>query len=383
MAARDSEAGTLALLRMIGCPLVGDDAGDVVEDERLFNLAVVNKIPLLYLERLAQRGRLDRLRPQYEEQQRMLALSQKSLVKASSTLRRAGIAHVFFKTVKPFPSVPGDIDVLTLGGDPAYLGAIGALLREGFRPQVGQFVDSGDLTGDGDLLQVARRVARPTFGVKHVSPNGVDLVDPETNFSIDLQRHFGMSYLVFIDSETLVDKVTIESLPSGVEVALLPPGLDLGIVIVHSMMEQLFLLGEFYSLASHLSRSSNALVDSLVEFLHRNKATHSLRRFAGISAALCQRAYGTVPQQLGYLLECVGVSVDRAVSSMETLGMPSRYSGTSVFRLLAEKTADPVFRASLLTQLTRMADPRLASQVFRHVLWYRTRKAYLKGPRLP
>jgi hypothetical protein len=88
-----NESLTIRLLRVIGSPFVPDSEmhGDDIESLELYELSVKNKISLLYLETLQKRGRLIRLKPQYEEMRRKYTNFSNAFARAARILNNGNI----------------------------------------------------------------------------------------------------------------------------------------------------------------------------------------------------------------------------------------------------------------------------------------------------
>jgi len=127
---------TIEIIRTIGSPFVHDEMLPAEEDVKLYQYAIANKIPLLYLESIKSQGKLNQLTAQYSEEctkhQRFL----NAIAKVSRIFEMSDIEYSLVKTLKPYPSVPNDIDVIIMGDDRMYRRAIEALLRAHYIPFV-------------------------------------------------------------------------------------------------------------------------------------------------------------------------------------------------------------------------------------------------------
>ena len=125
---------TIKLLRVVGSPFTetlelpqdGKEAGG------LYALSIRNKMPLLYLDRLKKQGKLGELEAAYDKRSARQGKFYSSITSTSEILDAAGIEYALIKTVKPYPVVPNDVDILCLGANNEYLKARQALLEAGY-----------------------------------------------------------------------------------------------------------------------------------------------------------------------------------------------------------------------------------------------------------
>ena len=118
------ESPTVRLLRTIGSPFAPAGETLITESLELYNHAVKNKIPLLYLEVLKQQGKLNELKRKYEEEHTRYSKFLDAIAKVSKTLDAANIDFTVFKTLRPYPVALNDVDILILGNDDMYKVAI-------------------------------------------------------------------------------------------------------------------------------------------------------------------------------------------------------------------------------------------------------------------
>ena len=380
----EPESSTLRLLRVIGSPLVNATRlrVDICESElfKLYQLAVKNKIPLLYLEEvLKKQEHLSKLKHKYAEERRRYSEFMNTIGRLAEVLESAKIEYALFKTIKPYPAVPVDVDLLTLGDDKAYQKAVEVLLKAGYPPQTPNIVNIADLADDDDYKRAAKLLTKPTYGKRHVSPTGTDFLDPKYGVDIDLQKDIAISYLIYLDKNKFGNRVAQFRVPGGKEVKTLSPKADLMSVIAHSLMEQLYLLGEFYSFLYHLSEMNEASISAFVGFAKENRLVAAVRAFATVTAELHRAAYGSIPDKLELILEKTAFEATEAKSlERAKFKMPHKYRTSTVAKVLLEKLREQRFRKSVLTQIMGMLDPRLTKLVIQQLVDKRRRETYLE-----
>jgi len=351
----DSQSNqTIKLLRTIGSPLLPNKEPSVngTESLDLYNLGVKNKIPLLYLEALKQQGKLNKLKMKYDEEYAKYLKFLYRLNEVAKILDAAEVEYAIFKTIKHYPAVPGDIDIVVFGDNDTYRRANEIFLKAGYR--------------------YAKEV-------DNTSPTLPDLIDREGDIAIDLQEELELNYVIYMDKNKFRGHIVKRKTPSGAEIKTLTPELDLATVIIHSITENLYLIGEFYTLLYSLSTMNEREIDDFVAVLKENKITAAAKSFGTITAVLHDAAYGVIPDKLEYALSKLGYEKSEAEALVKSdFKMPHRYSLSTVVKVILEKMREKRFRRSVGMQMVKMLNPRLTKYLIGEVIERRRREYYLK-----
>lgn len=347
---------TIKLLRTIGSPLLLKNEPFVngTASLELYDLAVKNKISLLYLEALKQQGKLNKLNKKYDEEYARYLNFLDRLGGVSKILENANIEYVIFKTIKPYPAVPGDVDIVILSDHDAYLNVTEILLKAGYKEVV------------------ARNGLSPTLP---------DLREPKGDIVIDLQEELELNYVIYLDKNKFRGHIVKREIAPGVEIKTLTPEVDLATVIIHSQTHNLYILGEFYTLLYVLSGMNEKEIDDFVAVLKENKITAAAKSFITITVVLHKAAYGVIPEKLEYALNKLGyekLEAGRLVKS--GFKMPHRYGMSTVAKVILEKMRERRFRESVKVQIGKMlTSPRLTKYMISEVIEMRRREYYLKN----
>ena len=376
---------SIKLLRTIGSPLQPTTkiSEEDNESSELYDHAVKNKIPLLYLESLKQQEELNKLKSKYKEEYARYLKFLDGVARVSEVLNAADIEYAIFKTIKPFPTVHGDADIIVLGDDGMYERAVEYLLKAGYASQLPGLVDVKALTNEEDYRKAAKILVKPThgkYGLGHISPTGTDLVDPERIIDIDLQKELALSYVIYMDKNNFKGHITEVELLNGAKIKTPTPELDLAIVIAHSLAEQMYLLGEYYAFLYRLSEMDEKGFNNFIDILKENKLTIAAKSFVTITAVLCEGAYGEVPEKVEGLLDEFGYEQSEAKRLVKSdFKVPHRYGGLALSKVVLEKMKEKRFRRSVALQLIKMVDPKLMRLVVRSLIEMRKREYYLKA----
>lgn len=342
---------TLRLLRTIGSPGIANKEPSVEESLELYDLAVKNKIPLLYLESLKRQGKLKKLKAKLDEEHEKYLKFIGGVDRVSKIFNDAKIEYALFKTIKPYPAVPGDIDIVVMG----------------------------DVTMCERAVEVLREAGYKYIGATNPGPSIEDLVDLKEGIIIDLQEEVSLSYLIYMDKNKFWDQITEITLPTGGKVKSTTSELDLAIATIHSMTEHLYILGDFYTFIYRLSEMSEKDINTFIDILDEHKIKGIARSFITITNALCEAAYGEKPEKLNYLLDELNYDACEEKNIIKNnFKMPHRYSTITIARTLLEKTKEKRFRRSVATQMLKMLNPRLTKFIVSEFIWRRKKEYYLK-----
>ena len=348
---------TIKLLRTIGSPLLPKKELFVngTESLELYDLAIKNKISLLYLEALKQQGKLNKLKRKYDEEYVKYLRFLDGVGGVSRTLDDAGIKYVIFKTIRPYPAVPGDVDLLILDNKGAYKKSYEIFHEAGYKDKEGVVVSGS---------------------------TGPDLIDRDVNIIVDLQWQLELSHVIYMDKNKFRGRIISRKIPQGAEIKVKTPTaeLDSGIVIIHSITEYLYLLGEYYTFLYLLSRMNEREIDDFVAVLKENKITAAAKSFVTIAAVLHEAAYGVIPQKLKHVLDKFGYEKLEATRLVKSdFKMPFRYSVSTGVKVILEKMGERRFRRSVGVQMVKMLmNPRLTKYLIGEVIERQRREYYLK-----
>ena len=345
---------TINLLRVIGSPGITREEPlvDDTESSELYDFAIKNKVPLLYLESLKRQGKLNTLKTKLDEEREKYLKFTGGVGRVSRIFNDANIEYALFKTIKPYPAVPGDIDILIMGDAAMYEKAIEVLREAGYK----------------------------YIGATNPGPSLEDLVDTINDIVIDLQEELSLSYLIYMDKNKFGNQITEIELPTGEEVKNLTPELDLAVVVIHSLTEHLCTLGDCYTFLYRLSEMSEKDINNFVDILEEHKIRGIAKAFITITEVLCEAAYGEKPENLDYLLNELNYDKMEAKNIIKSnFKMPHRYGTMTIGRTLLEKTKEKRFRRSVVTQLLKMLNPMLTKFIVSEFIKRRKREYYLKN----
>jgi hypothetical protein len=232
-----------------------------------------------------------------------------------SRAEAGAVEWAVFKTVRPFPFTPSDVDVVVLTADGARPLASG-LLERGYRPSGG-------------------------------APYTITLRDPQNDVGIDLYQEIAASRFVYLDRAALRPYRTWQ-VQGGVAVPMLQPVAELVAILAHAVYkEQLFTLADYLTLRYHGQTFGQADWDELLNLARANGVRHAvlwcLRVVRGIAHVVgdvlpwpeaLDRAVGValIPKKVPYRLLNPGMLSAAIAERVAVSGMARR----SIARLVAQ-----------------------------------------------
>jgi putative nucleotidyltransferase-like protein len=327
---------SISLVRMLGIvnkfqPTFQKENGN---PGSLFPLAKKNKIALLFLKTIATFGKYPEINNsllQYEEKNKSF-LDLTTFV--SNLFEKKKVSYSLFKTLKPFPSTPSDIDVL--------------------------FWSKRELERAIALLENNGCISLEK------SDYGLTMFSPKHKLNIDLTTQVAVSGFIYVDKEAIFKHVKTLQV-SGTTVQTLEPEVDLLVIAAHSLFkEQLYTLNDYYSFV--LSAQSWEKAIELSDSFHLKQSLNVvLETTIGITAS----AFGSlnpIETEIGHK-----VLLNRFGLDCHKLEFPKKYALGTIGTAYQNKIrTDAVSQKSLLRVVRLAAKPELYHRIVQHVI----RKTY-------
>ena len=293
----------LDLLSSVGIPGILDaDKKNISYENELMDLASLNKIELLYTQ-VAQSNKDNGLIQKYNE-------TLKTIIEISDAFNDHGLNYAIFKTIKPFPYTPSDVDILIAYNDLERAKTI--LSRRGYGS-----------------------IAKDIFCITMYKDMNIDLyLEP----SVANLPYLRSSVLMREKKTTLVDRSYVASLSSEAEFVA---------VCCHSFYkEQMFTLNDFITLAL---LAHTAQISKIIEI------ANELNVLGAIVPALGICRY--IVDELAIVLK-MNILFDKLVIPKIPISMmPYKFSTTIVTKMLLKKIVSDretrkYFPRALITNLS-------------------------------
>lgn len=308
----------LILLRAIAPHFTKVDRTKIDYSDEYYSLALINGIPLTYLESLQEN--LKQKISVYKKHTGHLRKLMEEIIHVSTLLERQNIDYAVFKTIRPYPEDTTDIDILNMENDNISL-IVKTFTKEGYR-----ILEKGPYT------------------ITFRSPNGVD---------VDVYNELNANWLIYIDKRVFRGCTKEVKLQNGYT-RLLSSEADQLIMIAHSVIKESYNLGHFLTTLYYLQNDRKEFTDKLVSLSIKNKLTIASRWYFTLSFLLCRDAYPTLIPEFIEVLYKLGGPHPRAYGVYEVQRFPPyTIDYFTLINVLKEKLDEPLFRRSLSNQLMR------------------------------
>jgi len=356
---------TIKLLRIVGSPFVRDHElelpGNELEALELYNYAIKNKIGLLYLEALNDRGKLEefRLKSNYEEEQEKYDKQLITVARVSELFNSSNVNYAVFKSIMPFPATPNDVDIIHFGSDVEFENAAELMLLSGYL----------EVKGQADAEQRMFHDARD--GKLWPHPHQKDVYD------VDLYQKISASHILYLDKRKLEGHV-IEINRFGTILKVLKPEAELVAIVIHSIIpEMLCTLFVYYSTLYYLAKMNSREINEFIDIAKENNAVYPIKVHFSVLAELHQAAHGFIPAQIEEILTKLGTDeLEKRNLFKNEFKTPHKYGLSTVVKTLLEKANEAECRRSVIKQLVYMLNPRHTKWVIHNIIWRRQRETY-------
>lgn len=352
---------SLDIIRAIGSPFDKNSEWSYRESEiqRLLDYATLNKVELLFLEAVKTYGTLGELKSVYQAKKHRYLETLVTAQRVASLFEEAQVDYALYKTVKPFPITPNDVDVLLFGDEGEQERAVVVLREAGFS------------TIGVAPLQTCMYDTRDGGQGSHDKQGGI--------YYVDLYREASASYVIYLSKELLEAELRLVETPTcNRQVRTLRPEADLLATLAHSVFpEQLYTLNDYFTTLYYLAQMGAEENARFVKMVRESSVEYAVRSSLGITAVLHKRAYGQVPSGLEVLLEALsGPTRETLRFTKKSSSTPYRYSMLAVTAFLLERAGEVQGRRSIMKQLTNMWRPQFTRYILQVAIERRRRKSY-------
>jgi len=293
-----------------------------------------NKIPLLFL-KIAASGiknhNLQHVLSQYEQRHKnTLGL----IAFTAKLLEKMGACYTFFKTLKPFPYTPSDVDVLLLSNE--------------------------------NLRTIIRVLKTQGCIPLEKSAYGITMFCSKYKMNLDLTTEIAVSGLIYVDKESLSSCISRFEIDGSI-VQTLKPSADLLVVGAHSIFkEQMFTLSDYYTFVMLTQYWKEA-----TRLTKKFQLEYAFNTMLKMAEALTIIAFGSA-NSLMRSFEEVGVA-NAKEASVQSFELPKRYDIATLTIAFLKKIKDnPVSKKSLFHIAQSASHPTFYKKFLEHA----TRKTY-------
>ena len=339
---------TIDIVTLIGSPFLRNERKIPSEDFllKVYDKAFKNRVAPLYLNRFYREDWSSQLKGLYAalRERENMTLNVLSDVAANlNAWNKHG--YVIFKSIKSYPAIPNDTDVLIFGGKKEFNSALEYLYYCGY------------IFHEWAPLQTTLYDSRG-WGKTGTGKKG-------GTYYIDVYQQISTDYVCYL-SEKAIKPLVITKQIHGVDVNLLRPEPELSIILFHNVFpERTFQLEHFYMPLYNLS-DPKFDIDLFVRFTEKNRLTCAVIANLSLVERMHQECFGFVPRAIAQLLDSWGrncLEAERIVAA--ELEVPYLFTARTFFGVIFGKMRDVVFRQSLFIQALHMLNPIIFLEVIK------------------
>ena len=321
---------TLQIIRIIGSPLIKSDPPNLIykknEIKHLLRIADTNKIHLFYIESMIKLLKeCPQLRSIYSAYRQKYQDFLSWIMDIAKILNDSGIQYAVFKTLKPFPVIPSDADLLA-------------------------FEDKG-LNKANHLLKMRG------YKILKVGPNSVTLKNPKLEFKIDMHKEIAVSHLIYMDKHELENYLKIKYI-GGLPIVVFSQEVDTLISMNHSIYkEQIYTLADFYSILYTLSGITKKQYANFIELTKTQKSKLAVLSTLAFTTLLHKMAFNYIPSDLIQLYAELAPKTCHFATNYEvrkllnSKDLPHKFSPITVTAAILAKLQYPRTRRNFPKQL--------------------------------
>ena len=332
----------LTLIKMIGSPFADQlnnwNHPAALNLTALYDLAFENRVELLFLQALEKYGLLKGFENKKQEMELRCATTRKIAAGASRVLTEAGVKHVIFKTIKPYPATPNDTDICCLGDEKEYRRGLKAL------------TDANYVVLEYDPMQTLLYHPWGEGKVGEGKKGGT--------YYVDFYRGIAVDYYEYVNKHNIAQYCIQRKIEGQEKVVLLSAEPELSIVMFHNVFpEKTFQLEHFY-LCIYGMANPEFEIERFIDFTEKNHMTMAVCCNLSIIEILHKKTFGTSPKIISTLLNRWGRKysiIDQV--KRQNYHLTYIFTATVFWGVFFSKLKDPFARRSLSIQCFHMLSP--------------------------
>jgi len=332
---------TRELINLISSPFVNKEERDLPSNKLLLQLydnAFNDRVAPLYLHMFRRADWLPELEVHYtfvRDRESMTLTVLSDLAAYLNDWNKDG--YLIFKSIKPYPAIPNDTDLLIFGGKKEFDSALAHLYKCGyiFHEWAPMQTTLYDPRGKGKI---------------GVGKKG-------GTYYIDIYREISTDYVNYLSEKAVKPHVVIRQI-NGVNVRILRQEPELAVILFHNVFpERTFQLEHFYMPLYYLS-DPKFDIDLFVRFTEENRMTYAVKTNLSLIEKLHQAHFDFAPDVLSCLLRRWGRNNREIIRFKNAdLETPYLFSSVTFWNTCVVKLSDSTFAKSLFIQGVHMLNP--------------------------
>ena len=250
---------------------------------RVYEKAFYDRVAPLYLHKFRRKGWLPALEDHYIFVRDRESMTLSVLSDLAENLNGWNEhSYAIFKSIKPYPAIPNDTDVLIFGG------------KKEFESAIAHLYDRGYIFHEWAPMQTTLYDPRGKGKIGKGKKGGTYYIDVYSDISTD--------YFLYIDKRSLLPYVHAVAL-NGTQVRTMRKEVEMAIILFHNVFpERTFQLEHFYMPLYHL-KSDDFDLDILIEFAEKQKLSYAISTNLTIVEHQHDKVFGFIPDPIRQLLD--------------------------------------------------------------------------------
>jgi hypothetical protein len=332
---------TQELIGLIGSPFANEELSGFPSDRLLLQIyekAFCDRVAPLYLHKFRHKDWSAELEEHFQAVKNREGVTLKVLADLAYNLNEWDKnGYVIFKSIKPYPAIPNDTDLLIFGGKKEFNSTLEHLYKLGY------------VFHEWAPMQTTLYDPRGKGKIGAGKKGGT--------YYIDVYQEISTDYVCYLSEKAIKPLVEVREINS-VPVKILRPEPELAVILFHNVFpERTFQLEHFYMPLYYLS-DPKFDIDLFARFTERNRMTYAVKTNLSFVEQLHQSFFGFVPEVLEILLDGWGRNY-REVKRFKDAGLetPYLFSPKTFWNCAFMKLGDATFIKSLFTQALHMLNP--------------------------
>ena len=335
-----SDVSTKDIIRLIGTPFISEfnikHSGNYLE--KVYEKAFSERIAPLFLYKIRNKSLsaiLEEKINHIQERERMTRIVLLDLAANLNNWDETG--YSIFKSIKPYPAIPNDTDVIIFGG------------KKKFESALSYLYDCGYIFHEWAPMQTTLYDPRGKGKIGKGKKGGTYYIDVYSDISTD--------YFQYIDKASLLPFIENINM-NGTVFKNLQKEIELAIILFHNVFpERTFQLEHFYMPLWHL-KDDDFDIQKMINFIEKQRLSHAIASNLTIVDYLHKKAFGFVPDVISQLLNQWGRN-DYELDRFQKMGekTPYLFSQKTYWLTFSIKLKDSKAMKSLFLQGIHMLNP--------------------------
>lgn len=280
-----TEVATADLVKQIGTPFVSDKFETPCDTylEQVYEKAFCERIAPLLLHKFRYEGWSSNLEKRFcfiKEREKTTLMVLSDL--ADNLNNWDGAGYSIFKSIKPYPAIPNDTDVIIFGG------------KKEFKSALAYLYECGYIFHEWAPMQTTLYDPRGKGKIGKGKKGGTYYIDIYSDISTD--------YFLYINKNSLLPHIENREM-NGVNIRNVRKEVELAIILFHNLFpERTFQLEHFY-MPLYILKDNSFDINTMIKFAEEQQLVYAIAANLTIIEYIHTSVFGFVPNKIRQLLD--------------------------------------------------------------------------------